>query len=114
MASSLPPNRELILKRHFRTVSEDTEEGRIIHAFLDDFTQEINFSQIRTGSRPNPPTLLALLIAKGIDQAQIDTLTSAGKGTFLLYPKEEKVFLLSMGQIQLGESRAMIYTPPHY
>ncbi|KAL3891189.1 hypothetical protein ACJMK2_003452 [Sinanodonta woodiana] len=91
-------------------ISEDTEEGRIIHAFRDDFTQE-NFSQIRAGSRPNTPTLLALLIAKGIDQAQIDTLTSAGRGTFLLYPNE-KVFLLPMGQIQLGKSRAMISKPP--
>ncbi|KAL3884957.1 hypothetical protein ACJMK2_025056 [Sinanodonta woodiana] len=86
MASLLPPNGELVLKKHFRTISEDTEKGRIIHAFRDNFTQGIDLSYVRAGLGPNTPTLMSLLLGRGIDQSKKYILTYAGRGTFLIFP----------------------------
>ncbi|KAL3868515.1 hypothetical protein ACJMK2_041316 [Sinanodonta woodiana] len=80
MASFLSSNGETILKKYFKTTAEDTLEGRIIRAFREDHVQEIDLSHVVAGLRPNTPTLLALLMARGIDPSQVDTLTYTGRG----------------------------------
>ncbi|KAL3848080.1 hypothetical protein ACJMK2_018961 [Sinanodonta woodiana] len=111
MTSFLSSNGETILKKYFKTTAADTLEGRIIRAFCEDHVQEIDLSHVVAGLRPNTPTLLALLMARGIDPSQVDTLTYTGRGKFLLYPKE-KVLLLPQGRIQLGNNIATISKAP--
>ncbi|KAL3863183.1 hypothetical protein ACJMK2_004950 [Sinanodonta woodiana] len=111
MTFFLSSNGETILKKYFKTTAEDTLESRIIRAFREDHVQEIDLSHVVAGLRPNTPTLLALLMARGIDPSQVDTLTYTGRGKFLLYPKE-KVLLLPQGRIQLGNNIATISKAP--
>ncbi|KAL3876998.1 hypothetical protein ACJMK2_034763 [Sinanodonta woodiana] len=83
---SLPSLREN-LKSFFRTEIRDSEEGRIIHAFRKQWAQAIDLSSIEAKHRPNTPTLLAQIIASGVNSADIDTFTHSGWGIFLIYPR---------------------------
>ncbi|KAL3888357.1 hypothetical protein ACJMK2_000727 [Sinanodonta woodiana] len=91
-----------LLKSFFRTEVVDSEEGRLIHAFRDQWAQAIDLSTIAAKHRPNTPSLLALIIAIGIDSEELETFTHIVRGGgFLIYPRC-KAHLLPMGNRQIG------------
>ncbi|KAL3854323.1 hypothetical protein ACJMK2_013597 [Sinanodonta woodiana] len=108
---SLPSLGENLLKSFFRTEILDSAEGRIIHAFREQCAQAIDLSSIEAKHRPNTATLLAQIIASGVNSEDIDTFTHSGRGIFLIYPRG-KAYLLLMGPRQIGDIRAIAKEPP--
>ncbi|KAL3837055.1 hypothetical protein ACJMK2_022442 [Sinanodonta woodiana] len=103
--------RQNLIKSFFRTEIRDFEEGRIIHAFREQWAQVIDLSSIEAKHRPNTPTLLAQIVASGVKNEDIDTFTHIGQGIFLIYPRG-KAYLLPMGPRQIGDLRAIVKEPP--
>ncbi|KAL3854275.1 hypothetical protein ACJMK2_013549, partial [Sinanodonta woodiana] len=68
-----------LLKSFFRTEVIVSEEGSLINAFRDQWAQTIDLSAIAAKHRPNTPTLLALVIASGVDSKEIETFTHIGR-----------------------------------
>ncbi|KAL3854302.1 hypothetical protein ACJMK2_013576 [Sinanodonta woodiana] len=84
---------EQFFRTYFSRVEcEDTPEGSVLHAYRYEWAQAIDLSHVVAGDRPNAPTLLTQIIARGIPVK--------GGGVFLIYPRTKK-FLLPMGSSKL-------------
>ena len=102
---------ESFLRNHFRTEMEDREEGRLLKAFRDEWSQAIDMSQVNSINRPSTAQILATLSARGIDASKLDTLTHIGRGIYIVYPKS-KEYILPRGNFEIGDVVAKVTTPP--
>ncbi|KAL3854254.1 hypothetical protein ACJMK2_013528 [Sinanodonta woodiana] len=94
---------EQFFRTYFSRVEcEDTPEGSVLHAYRYEWAQAIDLSHVVAGDRPNAPTLLTQIIARGIPVSEIEPFTHIGRGggVFLIYPRTKK-FLLPMGSSKL-------------
>ncbi|KAL3861567.1 hypothetical protein ACJMK2_007595 [Sinanodonta woodiana] len=102
---------EHFLRNHFRTEMEDREEGRLLKAFRDEWSQAIDMSHVNNINRPSTAQVLATLSARGIDASELDTLSHIGRGIYLVYPKTNH-HLLPMGNFEIGDVVAKVTTSP--
>ncbi|KAL3877234.1 hypothetical protein ACJMK2_034969 [Sinanodonta woodiana] len=78
---------EHFLRNHFRMEMEDREEGRLLKAFRDEWSQAIDMSHVNSINRPSTAQVLATLSARGIDASKLDTLTHIGRGDIPCVPQ---------------------------